>query len=169
MSGHWNASKAAFVFLKLVKIILGSQVTVTLSSGCSGGMRSDSLTSLVSECSLPFAGQVLWNWEWACFLLDSVPIIIGKCLIFRLQIENSTTEGAPTSLLASSSVHYLNGIVLCLSSEKLLSIPEIPERFNTSVLWIMYFLHCVVPKQMMVMMIIVWVLLQKVSLILLFF
>lgn len=36
-------------FLKLVKIILGSWITVTLSSGCSEGMRSDSLTSLVSE------------------------------------------------------------------------------------------------------------------------
>lgn len=91
VAGHWSASKAAFVFLKLVKIILGSRVTVTLSSGCSEGMRSDSLTSLVSECSLPFAGQGIWNWEWACFLLDFVPFI-GKCIIFWSQIENSITK-----------------------------------------------------------------------------
>lgn len=55
--------KAAFVFLKLVKIILGSWVTVTLSAGCSAGMRSDSLTFMVSEGSLPFAGPVILNWK----------------------------------------------------------------------------------------------------------
>ena len=68
--------------MKLVKIILGSQVTVTLSFGCSEGMTSDFLMSLVSEGSLSFAGQVLPNWEWVPCLLDSVPFIIGKCLDF---------------------------------------------------------------------------------------
>lgn len=78
--------------MKLVKIILGSQVTVTLSSGCSEGMTSDSVTSLVSEGSLPFEGQVLWNRERVCFLLDPVPFFIGKCLSFLPQIESSISE-----------------------------------------------------------------------------
>lgn len=92
MAGHWGASKAAFVFMKLVITWRESQVTVTLSSGCSEGMRSDSLTSLVSEGSLPFAEQVIWNWEWVCFLLDPTHFIVGKCLVFQPQIENSFSE-----------------------------------------------------------------------------
>lgn len=82
VAGHWSASKAAFVVLKLVKIILGSRVTVTLSPGCSEGMRSDSLTSLVSDGALPFSGQVIWNWKWICFLLESVPLYYWKMPCF---------------------------------------------------------------------------------------